>query len=191
VYTRTVSSPPKLRFVVKRHPVSGAPGELKPRPRGRPKNFKPLLVALDEILRRGPGTPRRDEEGFFRVRQLKRGPRSKGALTPKREALIQALADDWNLSYDTVWDYLYDHKRFYYVRALGLVEALRQWPIQPRLTLADIGRAVAEYRPGNSHLRSATLAGLEFNLLPYVDTAQQPKQHVALRAVRNRASIPK
>jgi len=60
---------------------------------------------------------------------LKRGPRGKGELASKRDALIEALARDWKLSFEAVWDYLHDQERFYYVRALSLVKVLRECPM--------------------------------------------------------------
>jgi hypothetical protein len=182
-----VSRDLRLRFVVKRHAAPATAGGLKARKRGRPKNFKPLLVAIDAICRLGAGKARRGEEGFFRTASLRRGPRGKNELTSKRDALIEALAHDWELTFETVWDYLHDQERFYYVPALGLVEALIQLPMRPRLTLTDIGRAVAQHRPGNEHLRLVPLQGLEFNLLPFVDRPQQPSTRAAIRAARNPA----
>ena len=104
----------RLRLVVKRHPKGKEAGKRLPkRVPGRPPTFLPLLVALDAICRRGAGRRRKGEEGFFRPKAFKPGPRKHKEPTSERDALIANLAKDWGLEFETVEEYLNDQDRFY------------------------------------------------------------------------------
>jgi hypothetical protein len=143
--------------------------------RGRPPNYIPLLVAIDEICRRGISTDDNESDGFARPSPLKRGRRSADRAIPESDVLLVALANDWDLGPETVYEYLRDGKRFYYPRAVALVNTLLRFPISPPLRLDEIRRAASEYQRRYALIERLPLApgGIEFALHPLV---YEPKQ---------------
>ena len=166
-------SRPRLRFVMRSPPSVGKKGPTAKPSRGRPASYKPLLVAIDSICRRGVAR-NKDEESFTHATNFKRG-RRRAAAPSEYEKLKTELARDWALSVDTVHSYIWDD-RFYSPLAAGLVDVLlKSKDFTPRLSLDEIGSAVAELQPRNMKRTQLPLSatGKEFNLLPSIRHVQQ------------------
>lgn len=166
-YMPRSTSLPRLRLLVK-HP-KGMTG-LLPRVRGRPPAYTPLLVAMDEICRRGIERLKNEDDGFVRPLSLKRGRRSAKMVQTASEALITQLARDWSVSEASVEEYLRNDDRFYYPRALVLMNKLLRLQLSPPLELGDVGRAISEHQPKNRNRKQPPLAshGAEFDLHPWI-----------------------
>ena len=195
---------PRLRFIIEAHPrTQRRPGADNPQfrpegpycklpvqpsdikgaagaPDGRPPSLVPLLVAMDSVCMRGVEWASEDRTGSMKVSTLKSGRRSREnrdkALDSPRDVLITRLATAWQLSESTIDDYLKDVDRFYYPRAVGLIEALLKLDYSPPLALQEIADAIAEHRPSNRGKPQPRLApgGKRMNLLPVLHRPQQP-----------------
>lgn len=161
------TSLPRLRLLVK-HP-EGMKG-LLPRVRGRPPAYTPLLVAMNEICHRGIERLKDKDDGFVRPLSLKRGRRSAKMAQTASEALITQLVRDWCLSDAAVEEYLQNDDRFYYPRALTVMNTILRLPLSPPLELGDVGRAIGEHQPKNRNRKRPRLApdGVEFDLHPWI-----------------------
>lgn len=166
-------SRPRLRFVVSNPPSAGKKDPTARPSRGRPPSYKPLLVAIDSMCRRGI-VSNEDEEKFVHAKNFKRG-RRRAAAPSEYEKLKTELARDWALTEDTVHSYIWD-ERFYSSLAAGLVDLLlKSKDFTPRLRLDEIESAVAEFQPRNRKRAVLPLSatGREFNLLPSIRHTQQ------------------
>lgn len=157
-----------------RNPLSAGKKGPTARPsRGRPPSYKPLLVAIDSMCRRGVAS-NEDEEAFIHARNFKRG-RRRAAVPSEYEKLKTELARDWALTEDTVHSYIWD-ERFYSSLAAGLVDTLlKSKDFTPRLRLDEIGSAVGEHQPRYRKRAVPPLSatGREFNLFPSIRHTQQ------------------
>jgi hypothetical protein len=206
---------PRLRFVLERHPRKELPpGQNTPQPKpegpycklpvqppdiksaakapdGRTPSLIPLLVAMDSVCMRGIEWSSAGRAGSMKVSKFKSGSRSRKSrergIDSPRDALVAKLAKAWRLSESTIDDYLKDVDRFYYPRAVGLIEALLKLDYSPPLTLQEIAGAIAEHRPKNRTMPQPPLApeGKRVNLQPVLHRPQQPSaQHAFPKARR-------
>ena len=173
-YVRRSMPTLRLRLLLK-HPAGTT--AFLPRARGRPPKYVPLLVAMDEICRRGIEPLKDEDEGFVRPLSLKRGRRSAKMKQTASEALITELARDWCLSEASIEEYLENDDRFYYPRALALMNKVLRLPLSPPLKVDEVRYAISEHHPRNRKGKPQLAAdGLEFDLHPWIYQPHQRSQ---------------
>lgn len=164
----------RLRFTI--GVSSSALGGNGKKRRGRPPNLKPLLVAMDDICRRGIcDQPDKSRFGLPATLKLGRHSKRQSGLSPY-PVWISRLAERWSITEATARDYIYDSERFYYPLANGTIKSLLELPLEPRLEIADIQRAIDELRrriPPEALVELAK-GGLIFDLLPVIRKTKQP-----------------
>lgn len=102
-----------------------------------------------------------------------------------RAEIIDALAEDWHESSESIREYLKDSDapRYYYRRARLYAASLRR----AGYSWSDISEAVAEHLPRNKRLKipSATATDyFEFNLNPLVSPVHQRSKAPKKRSLR-------